>query len=168
VANLATGPFVAACVLLLVSGFGKVRNPVATEPALRAVGLPAGPIAVRLLGVVELTVALAGLCIGPAAVLVAALYGALAIVAWRLYRHSPATPCGCLGAATAPVSIAHVVLNVVAMVVALGSISATSPLARMADAPAAGIVLLALSLLTARLAALTADLPREARQEASL
>jgi hypothetical protein len=52
--------------------------------------------------------------------------------------------------------------------VALGSISATSPLARMAAAPAAGIVLLALSLLTARLAALTADLPREARQEASL
>lgn len=167
-ANLATGPFVAVCVLLLVSGFGKVRNPGPTEPALRAIGLPARPNAVRLLGAVELTVAIAGLCIGPAAVLVAALYGALAIVAWRLYRHSPATPCGCLGAATAPVSIAHVVLNLAAMVVALASISTTSPLARMVDAPAAGIVLLVLSLLIARLAVLTADLPQEVRQEASL
>ncbi len=167
-ANLATGPFVAACVLLLVSGVGKVRNPGRTEPALRAIGLPARPNAVRLLGVVELTVGIAGFCVGPAAVFVAALYGALALVAWRLYRHSPATPCGCLGAATAPVSVAHVVLNVVAMVVALASVTATAPLARMADAPAAGLVLFALSLLTARLAVLTADLPQDIHQEASL
>jgi hypothetical protein len=168
VANLATGPFVAACVLLLVSGFGKVRNPGPTAPALRAMGLPARPIAVRLLGVVELSVAIAGLCIGPAAALVAVMYGALAVVAWRLYRHSPATPCGCLGATTAPVSVAHVVLNVVAAAVALASVSTTSPIARMADAPAAGVVLLALSLLTARLAVLTADLEQELHQEASL
>ncbi|HVJ99118.1 MAG TPA: MauE/DoxX family redox-associated membrane protein [Acidimicrobiia bacterium] len=167
-ANLATGPFVAACVLLLVSGFGKVRNPGATEPALRAIGLPARPNAVRLLGVAELTVAIAGLCIGPAALVVAALYGALAIVAWRLYRSSPATPCGCLGATAAPVSVAHVVLNLVATVVALCSVSATSPLARLAEEPAAGIVLLTLSLLTARLAVLTADLSRDGHQEASL
>jgi hypothetical protein len=60
------------------------------------------------------------------------------------------------------------VLNLVATVIALCSVSTTSPLARLAEEPAAGIVLLTLSLLTARLAVLTADLSRDVHQEASL
>jgi hypothetical protein len=163
VANLLTGPVLAACALLLVAGVGKLRDPQRMVPALRALGLPARPRAVRLLGVLEIAAALAGLCIGPAAVVVALFYGALALVAWNLHRRAPAVPCGCLGGEATPVSTGHVALNVVATLVAIGSISTTSPLARMGNQPGAAIVLLVLSLLIARLAVLAANV-----QEASV
>jgi hypothetical protein len=130
IADAAAGPFAAACVVLALAGAAKVRRPLGTRPAAAALGLPAAPAAVRTLGVVEITVAVAGLLVGGgAAAIVAVAYAALAIAAWRLYVRAPGTACGCLGTSDAPVSMTHIAVNAVAMVVALLAIGAGPPLA---------------------------------------
>ena len=78
---------------------------------------------------VEAVVAAAGLALGGiAAGLVAMLYGALAVAAWRLYARSPGTACGCLGASDAPVTVTHVAVNLAAATVAAFAIAHGSPL----------------------------------------
>jgi hypothetical protein len=145
-------------VLLVVSGVAKLRNPVPTSRAARAIGLPAPPAAVRTLGLVEIAAGAIALVAGRgAALVVAALYLFLAGIALALRLRAPATPCGCLGAASAPASWTHVVLNVVGALCALTAVGSDSALARLADEPIAGIVLLVLALCTARLAVLAID-----------
>jgi hypothetical protein len=130
IANAAAGPFAAACVVLAIAGVAKLRRPVGTRPAAAALGLPATPGAVRALGTVELLVAFAGLAVGgAAAVVVAIVYGALAVAAWRLYVRAPGTACGCLGVSDAPVSPAHIVVNVAAALAALAAVAGGSPIA---------------------------------------
>lgn len=129
IADAAAGPFAAACALLVFAGVAKLRRPVGTRPAATALGLPASPVAVRALGVFEVTVAAAGLAIGGvAAAMVAVVYAALAIAAWRLFVQAPGTACGCLGTSDAPVSVPHIVINVVAAVAAVLAIAAGPPL----------------------------------------
>jgi hypothetical protein len=145
-------------VLLVVSGVAKFRNPVPTSRAARAIGLPSHRRAVRALGVVEIGAGAVALVAGRgAALIVAALYLFLAGIALALRLRAPATPCGCLGAASTPASWMHVVLNVVGALCALTAVGSGSPAARLADEPVAGIVLLVLALCTARLAVLTLD-----------
>ena len=73
-ARLLTGPFLAACALLAVAGAtqaGATRQ--LRAPRARALHLPAGNTGVRVLGAVELAVALSGALFGGrAAVAVAA------------------------------------------------------------------------------------------------
>jgi hypothetical protein len=134
IADAAAGPFAAACVVLAVAGVAKLRRPVGTRPAASALGLPATPSAVRTLGGIELFVAGAGLAVGgAAAALVAITYGALAVAAWRLLVHAPGTACGCLGVSDAPVSRAHIVVDVVAGIAALGAVAGGSPLRAVGD-----------------------------------
>jgi hypothetical protein len=130
IARAAGGPFAVVCVVLAFAGVAKIRRPRATRPAAAAVGLPATAVAVRLFGTLELIVAVAGLAVGrAAAVVVAAMFAALAVVAWRLRARAPETPCGCLGAADAPVGAVHIVVNVAAALAAALAASAGSPLA---------------------------------------
>jgi hypothetical protein len=128
-AGAMAGPFAVACVVLGFAGVSKIRRPVATQPAATAIGLPASTASVRILGITELAAAGAGLVIGhAAAVAVASMYGALAVVSWRLFVRSPGTACGCLGASDAPVSPVHILVNIAAIAVAALAAGAGSPL----------------------------------------
>jgi uncharacterized protein YjeT (DUF2065 family) len=162
-ANVVSGPYLAAGLLLIATGLAKLRTPAATRRAAHALGLRVNDHAVRGFGLGEIAVGAAALIAGGnLAYLVAVYYAVFTVVALRLLRRAPETPCGCLGASSRPVSRAHVVINVAAVFVALASVG-TAPLGRISDAPVAGIVLAALALCTARLALLTFEL-REVTQ----
>jgi len=119
IAGGTAGPFAAACVVLAVAGTTKLRKPSATRPAASALGLPDSRAAVRILGAFEVMSATAALAIGGVgAGAVAILYAALAFAAWRLHVRSPGTACGCLGPSAAPVTATHIVVNVVAALLA--------------------------------------------------
>jgi len=129
ITRVAAGPFAAACTLLAVAGVSKIRRPAGTRPAAAALGLPDSRWAVRALGLAEIAAAGAGIAFGRvAAGVVAALYAALVVAAWRLYRRAPDTPCGCIGASTAPASATHVAVNLAAMIVAVLATASGSPL----------------------------------------
>jgi hypothetical protein len=164
----ATGAFLAACMLLAWSGCTKLRRPDATQHAAHALGMPSTRTTVRALGSIELGVAVAGVLVGGiAALAVAAVFTGLAIVSHRLLRRAPSTPCGCLGSPEAPVSRAHVAINVGAVVVAIVAAPGVSPLAALSTQPLAGVPFVVLAACTARLAALTMDqLPALAREAA--
>ena len=158
IAALACGPFLAACALLAAAGAGKLRHPANTGAAARALGLPGTRAALRTLGATELTIALAGAVIGgAAAIVVAAAYGALTVAALLLWRRAPDTPCGCLGASTAPASGAHVAVNAGAAVAAAVAAFGPRPFTVIADQPLAGVPFLVLVALGAGLAALVGD-----------
>jgi hypothetical protein len=158
IAALACGPFLAACALLAVAGTGKLRHPVHARAAARALGLPGGRRALRILGAIEIVVALAGLVIGGvAAGVVAVTYGALAVAALLLWRRAPETPCGCIGASTAPASGAHVAVNAGATGAAMVAAFGPRPITVIADQPLGGVPFLILVAVAAGLAALVAD-----------
>jgi hypothetical protein len=157
-AALATGPFLAACVLLGGAGVAKLVRPGSTSLAARALRLPASTRAVRALGVGELVVATAGAIFGgAAAIVVAAAYAALAGTALVLWRRAPDTPCGCLGASNEPATGAHVALNACAAIAAVVAAFAARPGAVIADQPLAGVPFVALVLLAAALAPVVAQ-----------
>jgi hypothetical protein len=129
-ARASAGPFAAACLVLAWAGASKLRRPRATRPAAAALGLPDSPTAVRALGIVELTAAVAGLTFGGyAAATVAVIYAALAVAAWRLLAQSPGTACGCFGSSDAPVSVTHVVVNAAALIAAALAAGRAAPFA---------------------------------------
>lgn len=128
--HVLSGPFLAAALLLAVAGVPKVARPDATVRALRSVGLPGSGGLVRLLGAVEVAVALGAVVVGGAlfAALVAASYLAFAgFVARGLTRGGVLRSCGCFGKTDTPPTVLHLVLNLAAagiaavMVVAPGS-----------------------------------------------
>jgi hypothetical protein len=126
--RVAAGPFAAACLLLALAGVGKIRRPDGTRPAAAALGLPDSPWAVRALGLGEIAAAVAGIAFGRvAAGVVAGLYAALSVAAWRLYVRAPDTPCGCIGASSAPASAPHIAVNLAAMLAATLATAAGSP-----------------------------------------
>jgi hypothetical protein len=145
IAHAAAGPFAAACLLLAFAGAAKIYRPRGTTPAATALGLPASPMAVRTLGVVEVSVAVAGLAVGGiAALLVAAVYLALAAAAWRLLVRAPGTACGCLGVSEAPVTVPHVIVNFAAVIAALLASAAGSPLSAVGDSVVARVAFVVL------------------------
>lgn len=99
--------------LLLLTGGAKLFDPDPTAGALRAAGLPSGTWAARLLGGVEIVVALPALAWGGVwAGGVGALYLAFAgFVGWALVRGIPLQSCGCFGRADTPPTILHVAFN---------------------------------------------------------
>ncbi len=155
---LGSGPFLAACALLAWSGAAKLASPRSTGAAARAIGLPSSSGAVRAFGAIELGAAGAGAGAGHGgALLVASVYAGLAVMALRLLRRAPTTPCGCLGPSTTPASRVHVAVNSAAALVAVGAAFDGPPLAGVAELPLAGVPFVVLVLCAARLAALTID-----------
>jgi hypothetical protein len=127
-AEYASGPFLAACALLVCAGAAKLRS------------------SRRALGFVEIAVGGSGAATGRGgAVVVAALYLALAAYALRLLVTAPGAPCNCLGARTAPVAVAHVGLDIGAALVAVAGAFGPSPLTGLADQPLAGVPYLVLT-----------------------
>lgn len=121
------GPFLVTVALLLVGGALKVVRPAFTARALREMGLPASPTAVRAGALAELAVA-AGALVGggrPLAALVAASYaGFAAFVAVALRRGLLLSSCGCFGAGDTPPTAVHLTVNLAAAVVA-GAVAVT-------------------------------------------
>jgi len=105
------GPYVVACVLLVLAGAQKSLRPRDTYGALRAAGIGVSPGAVRVLGLVEAAFGIGGLT-GRGAWLVAVAYGGFtAFVASALWRRTPLQSCGCLGGADVPPTVIHLVVD---------------------------------------------------------
>jgi len=154
IAGAASGPYAAACVVLAFAGATKIRRPAGTRPAAAALGLPDAAAVVRSLGAVEVALGAAGLVVGGAvAAVVAAMFGALAIAAWRLLARSPGTACGCLGTSDAPVSVIHIVVNMAAAVAAALAAGARAPLSAVGAGVSARIAFVLLVGCTAWLVA---------------
>jgi hypothetical protein len=163
----ALGPLVVAALLLVAAGVAKLRRPAPTGLALARLGLPGTDPLVRLLGAVEVVVAVAAVAVGGvAAVPVAVLYLGFAVFTAVQVRRAAATgetaDCGCFGDADAPVGWTHVVVNVL---LATGAVSATAVGADGlggaldADGPAAVAVVLVAVVAAAGVRALLTDLP---------
>jgi len=127
VAALSLTIVLAAALLLVASGFAKIRGPLPTARALYAADLPAGFVVVRMLGVLEGVVgaaaftSLAGGVDSDTAVIplgaLAALYmGFAAFLAFVMLSGRSSGSCGCAGSTDLPPSWLHVCAN--ALVVA--------------------------------------------------
>ncbi|MEO8697664.1 MAG: MauE/DoxX family redox-associated membrane protein [Acidimicrobiales bacterium] len=152
---IAAGPlWIIASVVLAASGW-KLANPAPTARALRALVGPAGARrpatqgswlwSARLLGAAEAAVALVVVGQGgKAAYVLAALYVAFAVTALRLRNRN--VDCGCFGAASAKASWIHVVINMVAAVVAAwaGAVDVPGLRGALDDLPARGVAHLVL------------------------
>ena len=129
---LATG---IAGVVLGAAGATKVIDPGPAARMLGAVGAPGGRPAARLLGTIEVLVALWLLAGGTrwAAIATAVLYLVLTLTVVLLRHRSPATPCGCFGTWSGPPSTRHLVINLGGL-----AVSALTAAADIAVGPPAG------------------------------
>jgi hypothetical protein len=137
--------------ILAVGGLAKLRGPDATVPMLRALGLPASPMLARVLGLIEVAVGVAAFLAGgrvPAAA-VAVLFAVFTVAVLRLRAGGEAVSCGCFGRSSAPPTMVHVVVDVVAALVAVAAAVTDAPgfVSMRPDLPAAGIPQLGLTAL---------------------
>jgi hypothetical protein len=152
------GPFLAACVLLVLAGAAKVTRPEPARVAARAAGLSVPRSGVVAFGVVEVLAGVAGAVLGGrAALVVAGSYLVLTFVAVRLLVRAPSTPCACLGASNAVVTPTHVVLNVTAALISIGAAAAGAPLGLLSENWLAGAAFLILVACCVQLATLALE-----------
>ena len=113
--------YLMAAVLLGAAGASKAVTPEPASAALARLQLYHRPWAVRLLGLVELVVAVSAFILGGAgpATALAALYAGFAVVAAAMVRSGSAVPCGCFGRIEMPASYRHVTVNILAALVGL-------------------------------------------------
>ena len=127
-------PWAAAALALVPTGLAKVRDPLPAVRAMRAVGVPSRPLAVRAIGVAEVASGAGALAVGGALAsgAVAVLYLAFAAFLVRALR-APERPdsCGCLGTVDLEPNWLHAVL-----VLAGAAVAASAAAARTAGLPA--------------------------------
>jgi hypothetical protein len=119
--------YLMAAVLLGAAGASKAVTPEPASAALARLQLFHRPWAIRLLGLVELVVAVSAFILGgivPATAL-AALYAGFAVVAAAMVRSGLEAPCGCFGRIEMPATRRHVIVNILA--VAVGLVAASWP-----------------------------------------
>jgi hypothetical protein len=136
---------------LVVGGALKLVDPSGTVGASRALGLPLGRDAVRVLAALELFLGTLALSVSSPviAALVAASYAAfLGATVLALVRRVPIDSCGCLGKLETPPSWRHLVILGAAFLGAVGSAADHDPalLERVTDDGAAGVALAVLVL----------------------
>jgi hypothetical protein len=110
----AAGPLAVASLLLVAGGAAKVVRPDTTTKALRALGLPVGPLLVRTGAATELAVGLGALTAGGtvAGVLVAVSYATFVVfVTGALVRGTPLATCACFGESDTPPTALHVIVD---------------------------------------------------------
>ena len=136
---------------LAVGGLAKLRDPEATVPMVRALGLPASPVLARVLGAVELAVGVAAFGVGGRllATAVAVLFVVFTLAVLRLRASGEAVSCGCFGRSSAPPTLVHVAVDAAAAAVALVAAAVAAPgfLAVRPELPGAGIPQLLLTAL---------------------
>ena len=148
----------AAAMILGGAGLSKLFRPGPTAQAIRAADLRgesffASRFVVRLLGLVELGVAVAVLFSGgtaPAALL-SASYLLLTLVAWRMIRVAPGQDCGCFGSSSEPISRWHLIVNGACFLIGAAAVLWPQPSVpdEVTAQGAQGIVLFALTVLLA-------------------
>ncbi len=122
-----SGPFLVACVLLGAAGLAKAIDPVTTVGALRGAGLRVPGGAVRVGGALEAVVAVAAALTGAPVLAAAVALSYLAFTGFvlvALTRRLPIGSCGCFGRVDTPPSPLHVVLDLGAVVAAIGAMTA--------------------------------------------
>jgi hypothetical protein len=122
-----SGPFLIACVLLAAAGVAKAKDPITTVGALRGVGLRVPGGAVRVGGAVEAVIAVTAALTGApvlAAIVAASYLAFTGFVVVALLRKAPIGSCGCFGRVDTPPSGLHVVLDLGAVVAAVGAMLA--------------------------------------------
>ncbi len=123
----AAAVYLMAAVLLGAAGASKAITPEPATAALARLHLYHRQWAVRLLGLVELVVAISAFVVGgivPATAL-AVLYAGFTVVAAAMVRSGSAEPCGCFGRIGMPASWRHVALSILAA--AAGLVAASWP-----------------------------------------
>ena len=113
--------YLMAAVILAAAGASKAISPEPASAALARLQLYNRPWAVRLLGLIELVVAVSAFVVGgvvPATAL-AALYAGFAVVAGAMVRSGTAVPCGCFGRVEMHATWRHVTVNILAVVAGL-------------------------------------------------
>jgi methylamine utilization protein MauE len=165
--TLASGPYLSACGVLVVTGAAKLRQPHATSDALRAAfSYDVGINAARAIGAGEIavgtTAAIAG---GTTAALVAGTYVLLLAVAARLRRRAPDAQCGCIGARSGRVGVAHLATSALAAAVAAAYalVHGDAIVTVVRDQPLAGIPFLVLVATATALVVLLMESPAEER-----
>ncbi len=116
-----------AAALLGISGTYKTVVPQAASRSMARLGLYHRTWAVRVLGVVELVVAVGAFVLGGslAAIGLALFYGGFSVVAMVMVRSESAEPCGCFGRVGAPMTWRHVMVNITACLV--GTVASIRP-----------------------------------------
>ena len=117
--------YLMAAVLLGAAGASKVVTPEPASVALARLQLYHRQWAVRLLGLVELVVAVSAFILGgiiPATAL-AALYAGFAVVAAAMVRSESKEPCGCFGRIDMPATRRHVTVNILAAIAGVAAAS---------------------------------------------
>jgi hypothetical protein len=120
--TVAAGPFAIAAALLVLAGAPKVVRPRDTVNALRAAGIPAPNVFVRVLAFAEVAIGIDALVRGnrPSAVLVALSYSVFTVfVLLALRRSTPLASCGCFGRDDTPPTWIHVAIDAAAVVAAV-------------------------------------------------
>jgi hypothetical protein len=136
---------------LVVGSALKLVDPSGTVGASRALGVPLGTDAVRVLAAVELLLGALALSVSSpvVAALVAVSYAVFfGVTVLALVRSLPIDSCGCLGKLETPPSWRHLVVLGVAFLGAVGSTTDTNPslLERVTEDGAAGVALGVLAL----------------------
>ena len=113
--------------VLVWSGWSKLREPSPVSAALRALRLPHGRVAGRALGAAEILLGATVVVATPLTwAALAAWYAGLLVAAIALRRTSVAS-CGCFGADSPPPGAAHVVTNVAATAAATAAAAVGAP-----------------------------------------
>lgn len=149
------GPLHLIALVLVISGAQKIVDPAPSARAMADAGLPVPRRGRRetgiVLGVVEALTGLATFALPhPAtAVWLGAFYLALAAFVVRLRRHDATAACGCFGAASAPPTTAHVVVNALSAALALAAAALGVPdLAELLDDGVSAVVPYAILVVT--------------------
>lgn len=143
-----------SALLLLASGPAKLRHPAATVAMLSELHLPgvpkrALPSATRAIGLAEIAIAGYVLLVGDRAstAVLALAYLAFAVVGLRLLVTDSSVDCGCFGAASEPISRAHVVVTtaclasaIAGMITPIGAVSGLFSPDAVLGAVTAGLV----------------------------
>jgi hypothetical protein len=145
----AAGPFAIAAALLVLAGAPKIVRPRDTVNALRAAGIPAPNVFVRIVAFAELAIGVDALVNGnrASAVFVALSYTAFTVfVVVALRRSTPLASCGCFGRDDTPPSWIHVAVDAGAVVaaVAVAAEPGVGLPAVVRDQPLAGVPFLLL------------------------
>jgi hypothetical protein len=141
----------AAALLEVAAGLGKLRHPGGFSTAAARVGFSLPPPAVRALALVEVLAAVLALSVGGAEAwaAVAASYVAFTVFAVMVRERSGGVgSCGCFGRAQAPVSPLHLAVTAVgALVTVLAALGGASGLTVTTAVPAAVVAFLGYSVL---------------------
>lgn len=141
-----TAVFQILAIVVAVGGVAKIAAPDAFSTTLAALGAPSGRAVARLCGCVEVAIGAGALMAGGriAAAVLTVTYATFALVVVAA-RRAGAVSCGCFGAASAPPSQLHVLVNAAsAALAALAVVIGPETLAdSLSDQPLAGVPYLA-------------------------